>query len=82
MQQFAIQNTRIYNVVKKEFLDCGCLSVLFGHEKQTAAVKTQHLESHYTHIYFLNIFHIFSLVCFLIYSVNSSSKHDRSPTFG
>ena len=33
-------------------------------------------------IYSPNIFHIFPLVCFLIYSVNSRSGHDRSPTFG
>ena len=26
------------------------------------------------HIYFLNIFHIFSLVCFLIYSLNSNNS--------
>ena len=33
-------------------------------------------------IYFLNMFHIFSLMCFLIYSVNSSSGHDHITTFG
>ena len=30
------------------------------------------------HIDFLNMFHIFSLVCFLIYGVKSRSGHDRS----
>ena len=34
------------------------------------------------HIYFLNMFHIFSLVCFLIYGVKSRSGHDRSKSFG
>ena len=36
----------------------------------------------YIYIYVLNIFHIVSFVCFVIYSVNSSSGHDRSQTFG
>ena len=31
--------------------------------------------------YFLNMFHIFSLVCFLIYGVKSRSGHDRSQSF-
>ena len=30
------------------------------------------------HIYFLNMFHIFSLVSFLIHGVKSRSRHDRS----
>ena len=30
------------------------------------------------HIYFLDMFHIFSLVCFLIYGIKSRSGHDRS----
>ena len=34
------------------------------------------------HIYFLNMFRIFSLVCFLIYSVNRRFGHDRSPALG
>ena len=34
------------------------------------------------HIYFLSMFHIFSLVCFLIYSVESRSGHERSQDFG
>ena len=29
------------------------------------------------HTYFLSMFHIFSLVCFLIYSVSSNSGHDQ-----
>ena len=33
------------------------------------------------YIYFLNMFHIFSLVCFLIYGVKSRSRHDRSQSF-
>ena len=33
------------------------------------------------HIYFLNMFYIFSLVCFLIYGVKSESGHDRSQSF-
>ena len=33
------------------------------------------------HIHFQKMFHIFSLVCFLIYGVKSRSGHDRSPTF-
>ena len=37
---------------------------------------------HIFHISFLNMFHIFSLVCFLSFSVNSSSGHDRSQSFG
>ena len=36
----------------------------------------------YIHIYVLNIFHLFSCVCSVIYSVNSRSGHDRSQTFG
>ena len=32
-------------------------------------------------IYVLNIFHLFSFVCFVIYSINSKSGHDRSQTF-
>ena len=36
----------------------------------------------YIYIYFLSMFHIFSLVCFLIYSVNSRSGHDQITTFG
>ena len=32
----------------------------------------------YIYIYFLAMFHIFSLVCFLIYGVKSRSGHDRS----
>ena len=31
--------------------------------------------------YVLNVFHLFSFMCFVIYSVNSSSGHDRSQTF-
>ena len=34
------------------------------------------------HIYFLDMFHIFSFVCFLIYGVKSRSGYDRSQTFG
>ena len=34
------------------------------------------------HIYFLAMFHIFSLVCFLIYGVKSGSGHDGSQSFG
>ena len=34
------------------------------------------------HIYFLNMLHIFSHVCFLTYSVNSGSGHDQMTTFG
>ena len=34
------------------------------------------------HIYFLNMFHIFSPVCFLIYEVKSRSGHDRIQSFG
>ena len=34
------------------------------------------------HIWFLNMFHIFSLVCFLIYGVKSRSWHDRSQSLG
>ena len=34
------------------------------------------------HISFLNMFHIVSLVCFLIYGVKSRSGHDRSQSFG
>ena len=34
------------------------------------------------HIYFLNMLHIFTLVCFLIYSVNSRSGHDQITIFG
>ena len=33
------------------------------------------------HIYFLAMFHIFSLVCFLIYGVKSRSGHVQIPTF-
>ena len=33
------------------------------------------------HIYFLDMFHVFSLVCFLIYGVTSRSGHDRSQSF-
>ena len=33
------------------------------------------------HIYFLNIFHILSLVCFLLYGVKSRSGPDRSQDF-
>ena len=36
----------------------------------------------YIYIYVLNIFHVFSFVCFVIYSINSRSGHDRSQTFG
>ena len=36
----------------------------------------------YIYIHPLSMFHIFSPVCFLIYSVNSRSGHDRSQTFG
>ena len=32
-------------------------------------------------IYFLNMFHIFSLVCFLMYGVKSRSGHDRMTSF-
>ena len=35
----------------------------------------------YIYIYVLNMFHIFSLVCFLIYGVKSRSGHDRSQSF-
>ena len=31
--------------------------------------------------YFLDMFHVFSLVCFLIYGVKSRSGHDRSQSF-
>ena len=34
------------------------------------------------HICFLDMFHVFSLVCFLIYGVKSRSGHDRSQSFG
>ena len=34
------------------------------------------------YIYILNMSHIFSLVCFLIYGVKSRSGHDRSQSFG
>ena len=34
------------------------------------------------YIYFLDMFHVFSLVCFLIYGVKSRSGHDRSQSFG
>ena len=34
------------------------------------------------HIYFLNMFHICSRVCFLIYGVKSRYGHDRSQSFG
>ena len=40
------------------------------------------LYSIYIYIYILNMFHIFSLVCFLIYSVNSRSGRDRSQSSG
>ena len=33
------------------------------------------------HIYFLAMFHIFSLVCFLIYGVKRRSGHDGSQSF-
>ena len=33
-------------------------------------------------MYFLDMFHVFSLVCFLIYGVKSRSGHDRSQSFG
>ena len=36
----------------------------------------------YSYIYFLAMFHMFSLVCFLSYGVKSRSGHDRSPIFG
>ena len=36
----------------------------------------------YIYIYIFNIFHTFSCVCFVIYSVNSRSGHDRSQSFG
>ena len=36
----------------------------------------------YIYIYVLNIFHLVSFVCFVVYSVNSRSAHDRSQTFG
>ena len=36
----------------------------------------------YIYIYVLNLFHIFSFVWFVIYSVNSRSGHDRSQTSG
>ena len=35
-----------------------------------------------SHMYFLAMFHIFSLVCFLIYGVKSKSGHDRRMSFG
>ena len=35
----------------------------------------------YIYIYFLNVFHMFFLVCFLIYEVKSRSGHDRSQSF-
>ena len=34
------------------------------------------------YIYFLEMFHVFSLVCFLIYGVKSKSGHDWSQSFG
>ena len=34
------------------------------------------------HIYSLNMFHILSLVCFLVYGVKSSFGHDQISTFG
>ena len=34
------------------------------------------------YIYFLSMFHIFSLVCFLIYGVKSRSGHDRRQSAG
>ena len=36
----------------------------------------------YMHICFLDMFHVFSLVCFLIYGVKSGSGHDQSQSFG
>ena len=36
----------------------------------------------YIYIYSLNIFHIFSLVCFLIYGVKNSFGHEQITTFG
>merc|ERR1711924_398511 len=38
--------------------------------------------SYIFHIYFLNMFHVFSLVCFLIYGVKRRSGHDGSQSFG
>ena len=35
----------------------------------------------YIYKYFLNMFHMFSLVCFLFYSVNNRSGHDQLTTF-
>ena len=35
----------------------------------------------YRYRYFLNMFHMFSLLCFLIYGVKSRSGHDRSQSF-
>ena len=37
--------------------------------------------SYIPHINFLNMFHIFSLLCFLIHGVKSSSGHDQMTTF-
>ena len=34
------------------------------------------------HRYFLDMFHLFSLVCFLFYGVKSESGHDGSQNFG
>ena len=34
------------------------------------------------HICFLDMFHVFSFVCFLLYGVKSRSGHDRSQTLG
>ena len=34
------------------------------------------------HIYFLDMFHVFSLVCFLIYGVKRRQGHDGSQSFG
>ena len=36
----------------------------------------------YIYIYIYVCVHIFSSVCFVLYSVNSRSGHDRSQTFG
>ena len=36
----------------------------------------------YIYIYFLDMFHVFSLVCFLIYGAKSRSGHERSQSFG
>ena len=36
----------------------------------------------FIYVYIPYMFHIFSLVCFLIYSVNSRSGHDQITTFG